>query len=162
MSKWILTLLGVLCLISRQVDGQSNAQLIFSSGDRHVVTSIIHRIINNANKNVNTKIMPKPNVRTPKIYPVNNSTDVEPEEVEPLDEQPLNATWFQDLPENVRQKAEEIPWELVNFFEHPVFLASLGFFGLLLPFLLVLTVCLPIHQRCLKRSDPEIKRVFVV
>lgn len=175
MSKLIF---GLFCLLSmailmpRQVDCETNARIILSNEDKHLVTSMINRIIH-------TKIMQRPNVRTPKVnpefYPVNNSTttlkdeDVEPTEPPQIKEPKttLNVSTFDDdLLENHDDglRVEEISndeiqkWNLVNFFQHPMFLAMLGVLGFLIPFLLILAVCLPFqHQRRLqkRRQNPD-------
>ena len=174
---WLFCLFSMAVLMSRQVHCETNARLILSNEDKHLVTSMINRIIHN-------KIMHRPNVRTPKVnpefYPVNNSsTTLKDEDVEPIKpteppqiEEPKttsNATKvIDDLPENPDDslREEEIPdviqkWNLVNFFQHPMFLAMLGVLAFLIPFLLILAVCLPIlYQRRLhkRRQHPELDR----
>ena len=145
---------------------ETNPRIILSNQDRQLVTSLINR--------VTTRIMHRPNIRTPKnFFPKKNSTvtavELEPqdsqEEEEKKKQEPdmqmknltrthlVNMTDEHQEPQRSQENSEKSSW---NFLKQPTFLIAVGIAGFLLVVVsILLTLCLPVPSPRVIRKRPQ-------
>ena len=141
---------------------ESNARMMLSNEERQLVSTVINRWLH------------RPNIRTPKFFFTNNSTqeDVETQSEQPklhqddqkrhqdpdmqMDRPKLVNTTITDEhekpPQRSQKSGEEIDkWRAMTyFFQTPKFLVILGLAASVLPCMAVLAVCWPCRQKGFK------------
>ena len=155
---------------------ETNPRIILSNQDRQLVTSLINR--------VTTRIMHRPNIRTPKNFFLKKNSTVNAVELEPQDSETqeekkkqepdmqmknltrthlVNMTDEHQEPQRSQenqepQQSQENSEESSswNFLQQPTFLIAIGIAGFLLVVVsILLTLCLPVPSPRVIRKRPQ-------